>query len=466
MARKKRCERIYYFIDIHPVALYAPRVPAINKAPLIGYLDLQQNPTLADQFLAPLLHVLANYVRQKLDCPEISDADFLRLGCWRVLSQVQSGRDFIQQQQEMFDSDLKRSSFFAVLHSRRRRDLLAECSWQLYLQGSRQLCRARDDLLAAFPQLEGRPVWAVDGHQIAHACHALKDSKGNHVPPNSLYLLCLHTGLLQNLSPVQGEGIYRHEMPIFRQHLPGWLQKQPQRRKGHPPILVLDPAFVDKQFWSQMTLLRSAGAVMIIRAKENMKPEVYSRFRWAVEDPVNVGIQGDFLVGFDGSVGMRWITYVDPESGETYEFLTTDKSLPPGLIAWLYLLRWRIEKVFDTGKNKLLETKAWATGEVAQAVQAHFLALTHNLLVLFRHYLQSEHGLEEVKLIRKREDSLRQRDHRATDEGRQIHPLHKEMPPVVQLSVQFIRTLRNQISQNNSLASSLARLAAMLNAYL
>jgi hypothetical protein len=118
-------------------------MPAINKAPLFGYLDLQQNPTLRDQFFAPLMHVLTNYVRQKIDCPEISDADFLRLGCWRVLSQVQSGRDFIQQQQELFDSDLKRSSFFAVLHSRRRRDLLIECSWQLYLQGSRELCRRK-----------------------------------------------------------------------------------------------------------------------------------------------------------------------------------------------------------------------------------------------------------------------------------------------------------------------------------
>jgi hypothetical protein len=441
-------------------------MPAINKAPLIGYLDLQQNPSLRDQFFAPLIHVLTNYARQKIDCPEISDADFLRLGCWRVLSQVQSGRDFIQQQQEVFDSDLKRSSFFAVLHSRRRRDLLIECSWQLYLQGSRELCRRKDDLLARFTELEGRPVWAVDGHQIAHACHALKDRKGNHVAPNSLYLLCLHTGLLQNLSPVQGDGVYRHEMPVFRQHLPGWLQKQPQRRNGQPPILVLDPAFVDKQFWTRMTLLGSAGAVMIIRTTGNMKPEVYSRMRWEMENPINLGIQGDFLVGFDGAIVMRWIKYVDPETAEPYEFLTTEKYLPPGLIAWLYLLRWRIEKVFDTGKNKLLETKAWATGEVAQAVQAHFLALTHNLLVLFRHYLQSEHGIEEDKLIQKRENSLQQRDRRAADNGRQIHPLHRQMPTVVQLSAQFIRTLRNQISQNNSLAASLARLTAMLHAYL
>jgi len=448
------------------MATYASRVSAINKDPLIGYLDLQQNPSLRDQFFAPLIHVLENYSRQKIDCREISDADFLRLGCWRILSLAQSGRDFIQQQQEVFDSELKRSSFFATLHSGRRRNLLIECSWQLYLQGSRELCRQSDDLLATFTELKGRPVWAVDGHQIAHACHAVKDRKGKHVAPNSLYLLCLHTGLLQNLSPVQGNGIYRHEMPVFRQHLPHWLQKQPQRRKDQPPILVLDPAFVDKQFWTRMKMLHSAGAVMITRTTGNMKPEVYSRFRWDLEKPINLGIQGDFRVGFDGAVAMRWIKYVDPETAEAYEFLTTEMHLPPGLIAWLYLLRWRIEKVFDTGKNKLLETKAWATGEVAQAIQAHFLAVTHNLLVLFRHYLQSEYGIEERKLIQKREHSMNQRECRAGEEGRQIHPLHREMPSVVQLSVQFIRTLRNQISQNNSLAASITRLTAMLHAYL
>jgi hypothetical protein len=454
------------FIDNAAGQSYAARMPAINQAPLIGYLDLQRNHTLRDQFFAPLTHVLTNYVRQKIDCPEISDEDFLRLGCWRVLSQVQSGRDFIQQQQEIFGTDLKRSSFFAVLHSHRRKDLLAECSWQLYLQGSRELCRQQHDLLGKFTALKGRPVWAVDGHQIAHACHALKDPKGNHVAANSLYLLCLHTGLLQNLSPVQGEGVYRHEMRVFRQHLPHWLQKQLRRPKGEPPILVLDPAFVDKQFWSQMVLLRSAGAVMIMRAKENMKPEVYSRRDWERENPINLGIQDDLRVGFDGSVAMRWIKYVDPETGQVYEFLTTETRLPPGLIAWLYFLRWRIEKVFDTGKNKLLETKAWATGEVAQAVQAHFLALTHNLLVLFRNYLQTEFGIEEHKLIQKREHTLQKRECRAAEAGGQIHPLHREMPSVVQLSVQFIRTLRNQISQNNSLAASITRLAAMLHAYL
>ena len=49
-------------------------------------------------------------------------------------------------------------------------------------------------------------MWAVDGHKIKHACHAVRDSKGRQVAPNTLYMLCLHSGLFFNLAPVQGDG--------------------------------------------------------------------------------------------------------------------------------------------------------------------------------------------------------------------------------------------------------------------
>ena len=86
--------------------------------------------------------------------------------------------------------------------------------------------------------------------------------------------------------------------------------------------------------------------------------------------------------------------------------------------------------------------------------------------MLFRHYLESAHGLKETKLIRKREGALAQRRERAKAAGRQVHPLHAKMPPVVQLSLQFIRALRNYIAQQVSLAGSLARFEVMLENYL
>ena len=164
------------------------------------------NPLLLDQVLAPIQHVLENYTRHSRKCSGITDQDFIRMGVWRTLSQATSGRDFLQQQSEAFDNSVQRASHFDALHSPRRRRLLEEVSWQLYVQGRQGQRDESSDRLTAFPELKGRAVWAVDGHKIKHACQAVRDSKGRQVAPNTLYLLCLHSGLLFNLAPVQGDG--------------------------------------------------------------------------------------------------------------------------------------------------------------------------------------------------------------------------------------------------------------------
>lgn len=422
------------------------------------------NPLLLDQLLAPADDIVDNYTRSTRDCPGLSDGEFLRLGFQRTLSQSRSGRDFLQQQHEIFDFPVPRASFFDSLHSYRRRRFLQEVSWKLYVRGRQHQA---PDLLAAFPELRGRLVWAGDGHKIEHACHALRDSKGRQVAPNTLYLLCWHSGLLLNLAAVQGDGLYRHEMPVFRQALPEVLRQEfPGRKARRAPLFVVDPAFIDHLFWDRQRQLQAAGALMITRAKDDIAPTDFQERSFDADDPVNTGVEGDYLVTFAGGQQMRLIYYVDPETGEGFQFLTTDLELRPGVMAWLYLLRWRIEKVFDTAKNKLEETKAWATGEVAREIQGHFLALTHNLLVLFRGLLESDFAIRDQKLIQKRQQALEQRQEKAQTQGRQLHPYQWKMPAIVQLSLQFIRTLRNQILAKVRFYDSLERIEAMLVAYL
>ncbi len=146
------------------------------------------------------------------------------------------------------------------------------------------------------------------------------------------------------------------KMPVFRKGLEHWLSQWP-RRKGQPkPIFVGDPAYVDKAFWTRMCF-RSDGARFITRTKANMKPTIFNCYGWDEKKAVNEGVEADLLVGFDGAVTMRMVRYRDPETGTTYEFLTSVMDIEPGLIAVLYLTRWRIEKVFDTTKNKLEEAK-------------------------------------------------------------------------------------------------------------
>ena len=82
--------------------------------------------------------------------------------------------------------------------------------------------------------------------------------------------------------------------------------------------------------------------------------------------------------------------------------------------------RWRIGKVFDTGRNKLEETKGWATGEVAQDIRTHFFALTHNLLVLLRRQLEVTTGIREEKVETKRRKALKKREIKARESGRKV----------------------------------------------
>lgn len=429
--------------------------------------DQPLDSLLLDQLIAPAQEAMSQYTRRRRVCPGISDGQFTRMGVRRTISQSQSGRDFLQQEREVFDTPIERSSFFDTLHSRRRLEFLAELSFQVYVRGRQRQREQRGDLLAAFPELRERSVWAVDGHQIEHACHALRDPQGRHVAASSLYVLCLHSGLLRHLATVQGEGEYHHEMPVLRRALPAFLEaERPRRRRLRPALLILDPAYVDHRFWSQQRQLRAAGALMIMRAKEGSAPQHVQALALDDQDPVNTGIEGDEHLTFAGGATLRRVRYRDPESGVRYEFLTTDLDLRPGVIAWLYLLRWRIEKVFDTAKNKLEETKAWASGSVAREIQGHFLALSHNLLVLFRAFLDGHFGMREEKLERRRQAHLDRRAEAAENRGARLHPLHRQMPAIVQLSLQFIRALRNHILAQRSLRAALAPLRAMLVAYL
>ena len=256
-------------------------------------------------------------------------------------------------------------------------------------------------------------------------------------------------------------------MPVFRDALPDFLRLEFRRGKRAPrPLFIIDPAFIDHEFWSRVALLRRCGAQMIIRAKSDIAPQKMERRPFDAEDPANTGVDEDWLVTFAGGRVMRLVQYTDPETGVSYQFLATDLELRPGVIAWLYLLRWRIEKVFDTAKNKLQESKAWATGEVARQIQAHFLAITHNLLVLFRVLLERDLGIREEKLEKRRTTHLEQRERFARRHGGRLHPLHYRMPKIVQLSLQFIRTLRNQILRRNSFRAALPQIQAMLEDYL
>ena len=416
---------------------------------------------LLEAILAPASHILENYIRDVRQDGAMSDPKFLRLGVCRVLSQAASGRDFLQMLRDTMDESVARASFFDSLHQERRSHVLDQLNRELVLRNKVSM----PDLLRNFPHLKGVPVFAVDGHHVEHAVHSPDDPKGEKVSANNLYLLCLHTGFMCNFGVVQGDGRHGHELPVFRNRLERQLSGYKARRGQHPPIFIGDPAFVDKVFWTRMAMTK-VSARFITRTKANMKPIVYNSMAWDTTDPVNDGVEADEFVGIDGAMAMRRVRYRDPETGTRYEFLTSVDDLPPGLIALLYLARWRIEKVFDTTKNKLEETKSWAVGATAQDIRAHLVALTHNLLLLFRETLGREHGMKEEKVERKHAEQLREREEKAAASGRHVAPAQSLLPAVIQLTAQFVRAVRNGILGQLALRDVLGSLRMAMFAYL
>ncbi|MCX5682349.1 MAG: transposase [Planctomycetota bacterium] len=409
-----------------------------------------ENLTVDEAFFEPALRLLRHYCRHRRETPTLSAERFMRESLRRVLGHWDSGRDFLQARQDDGE-DLARATWFGGLHSRRRADLVAEVATRSYELFDRFL--QPRDWLREFPELVGRAVWAVDGHQIEHASHAGRDPKDALVSVGLLYGLCLHSGLQRALGPFQGDGVRRHEWPVFKQHLPSWLA---QDRGGLLPIGVGHPANIEVRFWFEQK--RRRQAVIITREKENMKPLIISPNAFDPHDPVNQGVEADELAGYTDA-HMRRIVYRDPLTGERFVFITTETTLRPGLLALLYFLRWKIEKVFDVAKNKLHQQKAWANGDTAAHLQAHCIALTHNLLTILLATLEQA-GVRERKVERKQ--AARRK---VCPEARRV-PAQEMIPHAAQLTCQFIRLVRYYLDHQTPWRVARPRFQLRLEAYL
>lgn len=391
-------------------------------------MDFGSDPRVDDTFMQPAFHLLHNYVRARRNQEHgLTDEQFLRLGVLRALEADESGRAFVQARVDGAEP-LARSTWFDALQSTRRLSMLEEVATASYRVFEREL--EGRDWLGEFPELRDHPIWAVDGHQIAHATHSPRDAKTNYTPSGMIYGLCLHSGMMRPLARFQGDAKRRHEWPVFKENWRRWLVGEPRPLM---PIIVADPAYVDNLHWQFEKIKKQA--MIITREKDNMKPEVYGPNGFDRDDPVNLGVEGDELAGYSNSV-LRRIRYRDPATGEDFVFLTTCNHLRPGVVALLYFLRWKIEKAYDVFKNKFKVTKAWAVGPTAATTQAHFVALLHNLLTILLARLEHT-GLREQKVLDKQK---RRRDERPPEKR---VPAQERVQHSFSLTCQFIRAVRN-----------------------
>ncbi len=162
-----------------------------------------------------------------------------------------------------------------------------------------------------------------------------------------------------------------------------------------------------------------------------------------------------------GGHALRLICYVDPVTGKAYEFLTNEPDLPPGVLVELYRRRWDIEKVFDALKNKLGQTKAWATSLGARATQAQFLMLIHNLLLLYEQVLAECHGVINHAEDQRRGQRLKQMVVAVAQAKESLSTLRRQARRATQHGVKFLRWLRAAISDQLAEVPAVLRLKAL-----
>jgi len=395
-----------------------------------------------ESFFAPLAGLAEKSIHAR-NCNEISDAQWIQIGLTRIINDPTTGRGFLQQVAALLSSPPKHSNFFETLKSERRLgmvvDVDAKVASMLAAQGTEH------------PHLANYAIYAGDGHWHAAACHdAPIDDRRWAV--GHLYAMDFRTHALRHLDLTDGKR--EHDMSVIKRL--GSKGMRLGEAAGRKVLWVWDRAVIDFPLWQHWK--QTSGIYFLTRTKEKLVFTVNSSRLFDRNDPVNSGVLSDELVTTGQSTLVRRVTYRDPVSGKLFEFITTVFDVPPGVIASLYKRRWDIEKVFDELKNKLNESKAWATSPTAKKMQAHFLCLAHNLLELLTRRLAAEHQIRDEAGLRRQQKRLDQQKAAAAKKGRILSSLLTASLRPLQRSIKLIRWLRTHWFSSAPLAQFLPRL--------
>lgn len=403
-----------------------------------------QNFTEA-QLLKHLITRSFDYTRNSRLCTGISDIELIDMAIDRVMGEYCSGRDFLQNKNELEGKDVARATFFGALQSPRRLKLMEDISEAFNHQISCYMEAFGTDYLSNFPELTKYQVYSGDGHYIDHSCHTKKDTSGKNYAAGTLYIQNIRTGLISPLSTITDGQRKSHEVPIFRDSVDA-LPSSPLKKV----LWILDRAYVDKSWWPQKV---KDGQHVIVRVKKNAVLTECKNIAFDSSKEINTGVTRVYKAKMGCKPEKevhthKIIEYTDPETGREYQFLCTVDHIEPGLVAWLYFLRWRIEKSFDNLKNDFFEQKAWATGQNALMIQSSVIAMVYNFMRFIKEFLHSEEELVDEKVDKKYQKALEVREKKAKQKGRSIHPFMKKLTRMPKLSAQFIRSIKNHFYQN------------------
>jgi Transposase DDE domain len=402
--------------------------------------------TVNQAFFQPLEGLAARSPASK-PCPEFSDDDFLRLGVQRVLESSESGRAFLQEHGVRFENTPELGNYFATLRSARRCEVLRDAGAALVKTANERL----HDRLADIPELAKYECFAGDGHWHKAAAHDPRH-EGVKMAVGHFYALNLRTHTLQHLAA--GQGLHEHDMSALKRIKPKGLRQGVP--KGRRVLMIYDKAGIDLAFWKRCR--QECALYFISRAKENMVFDWLESVPVDSSDPRQRGVTEDRRVLSREGHPLRIVFYTDPQTGESYEFLTNEPDLPPGVIVELYRRRWEAEKTFDQIKNKLGEKKAWATSLEAKEAQALFIAIAHNLLLIYEQKLEREHRVRNRAEDQRRTKRMAAAAAKCKQAGHSLSTLVTRARRATQRSVKFVRWVRQALRDQAAEAAAVLRL--------
>jgi len=415
--------------------------------------------TVEREFYSPMLGALEK-TTGKRECPEFTDEHFLKTGIGRCLNDVRSGRDWIQKAIQILNLAVTVSRFFTSLKSERRLHLLRNVAGFIRSEVD-ETAPSSDDPFAEHVELDCFAIYAADGHFHGSSAHEVP-IEGKRYPVGHFFAMNLRTQSMTHLDVARPRWKREHDITALKR-----LQADALRMgepKGRKVIIAYDPAIYDFPQWRKWK--QSKGIYILTRMKENTNLLICGDREFDREDPRNVGIVSDQLGGTNSGDILRKIVYIEPTTGKTFVFLTTEMTLPPGLLAFIYKKRWDIEKVFDQFKNKLMENKAWAKSLNGKCIQAQFMVLTHNLTLQLERKIELEEGISDTKVEKKRKRRIEEDRQKIQEAGRIENPLVTKPYKTVQRSLQFLRWLRNYILVETSWKTAIEALRPLMRAYL
>lgn len=392
------------------------------------------NSEVFTKLFAPVVDVYPDSEKQ-YDCAVLSDLDFLEMGLLRTISESRSGRDFVQRHGDHQRKDLDYDLFFKSLKSQRRINNLSSVNQLL----KKVVASHVTDPFASIPELEKFVILGGDGHFHEGAVHDEKYVTRNGIEkkPSTghFFLMDFRSQYMSHIQTADVDGTRRHEHDIRAMKRSSFDQLRGHAPKGTKVILVWDRASYDSAFWHKAK--HSFGLYFLSRAKENMNFEPIKDLEFDRSDLRNSGVISDQKVETPAkNIDLRRIEYRDPVSGKVYVYITTEMTLPPGIVCLLYKQRWDIEKIFDEFKNKLDEKKSWGSGKKTKTSNALFLCLAHNLLLILESLL-NEQGITNDGEIERRAKRFEE----AVKKGANYVATHVQRLTVIDLK--FIRWLRN-----------------------